>query len=185
MDGKPGSVGDLKVGQFVSVYYQTGGSGNQAVGVLASTPKPKPTPPTPHTGGTGDGNTGGETSGNGNTSTGGVGNKPPTPPTPKPIVLKPQVVQGVVSAACDGSVFQITKADGTVLPFAVDTKTQFRKSEKPAACSDVSVGQHVYVVFTPGSTNTALYAVVVVPPTNNGEHGSGGGAGTPPTGDTK
>jgi hypothetical protein len=89
------------------------------------------------------------------------------------------VVQGAVSAACDGSVFQITKADGTVLSFAVDTKTQFRKSDKPAACGDLTVGQHVYVVFTPGSANTALAVVVVVPPTSNGEHGSGGGAGTP------
>src|SRR5205823_4705172 len=43
VDGKPGSVGDLKVGQFVSVFYQTGGNGNVAVGVLATNPKQKPT----------------------------------------------------------------------------------------------------------------------------------------------
>src|SRR5262249_54509431 len=39
VDGKVGGLGDLKVGQFVSVYYQAQGGANLAVGVLATTPK--------------------------------------------------------------------------------------------------------------------------------------------------
>jgi hypothetical protein len=142
------------------VLYLKQGGANVALTIVAVTPKPKPTPPTPnpHTGNWGDGN---------------------KPPTPKPIVVRPQVVQGAVSALCDGSVFKITKADGTVLTFAVDAKTQFRLNDKSVACSDLALGQHVYVVFTPGGANTALYVVVVVPPGTNTEHGSGGGAGTP------
>jgi hypothetical protein len=149
VDANPGHLTDLKVGQFVSVYYQTGSGGNVAVTVLATSPKP-PTTPKPNTGDTGD------------------GHKPPTPPTPKPTVVRPLVVQGVVSAACDGSVFQVTKADSTVVSFAVAANTQFRKSDKPAACTDVTVGLRVYVVYTKGATNTALAVVIIPAPTTGG-----------------
>jgi hypothetical protein len=183
VDGKPGSLTTPQAGWNVAVVFRGQGGTNLALQVIATTPKPPTTPttPKPNTGGTGDNH--GNTSG-GDTHTGGDNHTPPTPPTPKPIVVKPLVVQGLVSAACDGSVFQITKADGTVLSFAVAANAQFRKSDKPAACGDVTVGLRVYVVYTPGTTNTAV-AVVIVPAPNTGEHGSGGGAGTPSTGGTK
>jgi hypothetical protein len=160
LDGKAATAADLKTGDYVGVAYQADGSVNNALKVMAYTPKPKPTP-YPHgtggdhtgsggpNGGSNGGSTGSEGGSTGSGDHGSNGNPNPNSDSGKgkPKPPRPLVVGGVVgSVDATGMTFTLSHETRT-LTFSVDANTSFQINDQPATFADLKSGQHVYVVY--------------------------------------